>query len=113
MRESETPFRKRDGNYYFEALEALRNPGIVNHETFLALCPLCATKYKELVKEDPAVIAALETGILAAKDSDLISLPIEQLPSSIRFVETHRFTKDIVRNPLNQAHGRTHNPQFF
>jgi hypothetical protein len=91
MCESEMPFRKRDGNYYFEAVEAIPNLGIENHELFLALCPLCAAKYKEYVKEDPTAIAALKKGILAAKDSNLISLPIEQPPKSIRFVETHLF----------------------
>jgi hypothetical protein len=91
MCQSEMPFRKRDGNYYFEAVEAFPNMGIENHELFLALCPLCAAKYKEFVKEVPAAITTLKAGILGAKDSDVISLPIEQLPNSIRFVETHLF----------------------
>ena len=99
MCESEMPFRKRDGNYYFEAVEAIPNLGIENHVLFLALCPLCAAKYKELVKEDAAVLATLKTGILAAKDSDLISLPIEQLPNSIRFVETHLFDLQRILSP--------------
>jgi len=40
----EMPFRKRDGEYYFEAVEALsRDHFAKEHEAqFLALCPLCA-----------------------------------------------------------------------
>lgn len=99
MCESEMPFRKRDGSYYFEAVEAIPNLGIENHELFLALCPLCAAKYKELVKQDPTVLGAFKSGILATKDTVLISLPIEQLPKSIRFVETHLFDLQRILSP--------------
>jgi hypothetical protein len=44
--------KKRDGEYYSEAVEALSKDyyGKEHEAQFLALCPLCAAMYKELVK---------------------------------------------------------------
>lgn len=52
------PFKKRNSDEdYFEAVEALgKNHFFKEHETqYLALCPECAAKYKELVKKDSKV----------------------------------------------------------
>ena len=91
MCEMEMPFRKRDGNYYFEAVEAIPNLEVENHELYLALCPLCAAKYQEFVKQDEGVVAAFRQGILAARDTNIILLNIKQLPNTIRFVDAHLF----------------------
>jgi hypothetical protein len=99
MCEMEMPFHKRDGSYYFEAVQVLPTPEVERHELYLSLCPLCSAKYKEFVIADPKAVMALKTGILAAKDTNLISLPIEQLPNSIRFVETHLFDLKRILSP--------------
>ena len=87
----EMPFRKRDGEYYFEAVEALpRDYFPKEHEDqFLALCPLCAAMYKEFVKRDEDAVKHLYEGL---KESDQLELPLTlgQLSASLRFVETHR-----------------------
>jgi hypothetical protein len=91
MCEQEMPFKNREGNYYFEAVEAIPNLGFENHQLFLALCPLCAAKYQEFVKRDEDVVAAFKQCMLAVKDTDKILLRINQLPNTIRFVDTHLF----------------------
>ncbi|MEW5948997.1 MAG: hypothetical protein AB1711_06255 [Thermodesulfobacteriota bacterium] len=86
----EMPFKKRDGEYYFEAVEALSKDYFSReHEAqFLALCPLCAAMYKELVKKDEEAIADLRNALL---NTDLLEVPLRlgDLDRSIRFVESH------------------------
>ena len=86
----EMPFRKRDGEHYFEAVEAFSKDHFpLEHEAqFLALCPLCAAMYKELVKKDEATTADLRRALL---DVDLLEAPLRlgDLDTTIQFVETH------------------------
>lgn len=87
----EMPFRKRDGQYYFESVEALSQDHFpVEHEAqFLALCPLCAAMYKELVKKDEATMSHLREALL---HTDLLEAPLRlgDLETTIQFVESHR-----------------------
>ncbi len=87
----EMPFKKRDGEYYFEAVEALsKDYFIKEHEAqFLALCPLCAAMYKEFVIRDEDAMKKLYR---ALKDSEDLEVPLKlgELETSIRFVQTHR-----------------------
>ena len=86
----EMPFRKRDGQYYFEAVEAFSQDQFpLEHEAqFLALCPLCAAMYKELGKKDEAVMADLRKALLNM-DSLEAPLRLGDLETTIQFVETH------------------------
>ncbi len=86
----EMPFRKRDGQYYFEAVEAFSQDHFpVEHEAqFLALCPLCAAMYKELVKKDEAAMDDLRKALLNM-DSLEAPLRLGDLETTIQFVETH------------------------
>ena len=87
----EMPFRKRDGEYYFEAVEALSQKYFnKEHEAqFLALCPLCAARYKEFVKNDETATKELH---YALKNLDELEVPLTlgEWETSLRFVETHR-----------------------
>ena len=89
--EEEMPFKKRDGEYYFEAVEALSIAYLPKeHEVqFLALCPVCAARYKEFVKHDEDAMSELHH---ALKKSDELEVPLTlgEWETSIRFVETHR-----------------------
>lgn len=86
----EMPFRKRDGEYYFEAVEALSFDyfSSENEAQFLALCPLCAAMYKEFVKLDEGAMKDLDQ---ALKNSEEPFVPIRLVDreTSIQFVETH------------------------
>lgn len=85
------PFKKRDSElFYFEAVEALSKDYFPKeHEAqFLALCPLCAAKYKEFVKGDENAMK----GFLRALESEVnleIPLSLGEEETSIRFVESH------------------------
>ena len=87
----EMPFRKRDGEYYFEAVEALSKDYFPKEHgpQFLALCPLCAAMYKEFVKRDETTMKELYH---ALKNSDELEVPLTlgEWETSLRFVGTHR-----------------------
>jgi len=88
----EMPFKKLDGEYYFEAVEAFTKDILPKeHEAqFLALCPLCAAKYKELVKKDENRLELLKEELLRLEDGKMeIPLQLGEEETSIRFVETH------------------------
>ena len=86
----EMPFRRRDGEYYFEAVEVftLEYLGNEGEAQFLALCPLCAAKYKEFVKRDEEQEAELYHALQNADGLD-VPLNLGEWETSIRFVETH------------------------
>lgn len=105
--EEEMPFKKRDGEYYFEAVEALSRDHLPKeHEVqFLALCPVCAARYKEFVKNDEDAMAKLHR---ALKNSDELEVPLTlgELETSIRFVEIHRLAmKTILKRDRCEAAG--------
>ena len=96
----EMPFKKRDGEYYFETVEALSKDYFTKeHEAqFLALCPLCAAMYKEFVILDKDAMKELHR-VLKDSDDLEVSLQLGELATSVRFVETHRQDmKTILQN---------------
>jgi hypothetical protein len=84
------PFRKRNGEYYFEAVEVLPGDLLPREEEkqFLALCPVCAAMYREFVKADEVALEEFRGAVLAAQDCE-VQLKLGDLPTSVRFVETH------------------------
>lgn len=90
--QNEMPFKKRNGNYYFECIEVLdRKTLSKEHEPqFLALCPLCAAKYKEFVKHDEQALENMKTALVNTKGLEIPIQLDEDEPSTIRFVEIHR-----------------------
>jgi hypothetical protein len=88
--QEELPFKKRDGNYYFEAVETLAKQFFPKEyeAQFLALCPVCAARYKEFIKRDDELMEGLKE-LLINSDDPTISLQLGELAASIRFVDTH------------------------
>lgn len=86
----EMPFRKRDGEYYFEAVEVFSGDHFtMEHEAqFIALCPLCAAMYKEFIKQDEAAMVGLKNELMNTDDCE-VPLCLGELATTIRFVETH------------------------
>ncbi|MBD2428757.1 hypothetical protein [Phormidium sp. FACHB-1136] len=87
----EMPFRKRDGEYYFEAVEIFTGDIALPQEyeaQYLALCPVCAAKYKEFVKKDRSEMIELRESIISTEDCE-IPITLGDTSTSIRFVETH------------------------
>ena len=91
--QEEMPFKKRNGEYYFEAVAALSKDYFPKEyeAQFLALCPLCAAMYNEFVirAKDKDAMKGLHRVL---KDSDDLEVPLNlgELETSIRFVQTHR-----------------------
>ena len=86
----EMPFRKRDGEYYFVAVEALSRAHFAKEHKaqFLALCPLCEAMYKEFVICDEIAMETLKTALMSSQE---LQAPVRlgELNTSIRFVESH------------------------
>jgi len=90
--QEEMPFKKRNGEYYFEAVEMFNKDWFSKeHEAqYLALCPLCSAKYKEFVKRDEDNMEEFwDTLRKTPEHSTLIPLQIGEEKKSIRFVQKH------------------------
>ena len=84
------PFKKRNGEYYFEAVEVFSSEFLKKeHEAlFLALCPLCAARYKEYVKNDKKAMKVLNQSINNT-DESTVPLTIGNINTSVTFVDSH------------------------
>ena len=86
----EMPFKKRDGEYYFESVEALSRKYFPKEREaqFLALCPVCTAMYKEFVKRDETTLEELYHALKNSDELEVL-LTLGEWETSIRFVETH------------------------
>lgn len=86
----EMPFKKRDDEYYFEAIEVLSRDYFPKEDRaqFLALCPECAARYKEFVKRDEKAMRELHEIL---KNSEGVETPLKlgEWETSIHFVKIH------------------------
>ena len=98
----EMPFKKTDGEYYFEAIEALtirfkddelpENHFPKEYEAqYLALCPECAARYDYFTRRAQGSVKVMEGLRNKLMNSENLEIPIclGELETSIRFVETH------------------------
>lgn len=95
----EMPFKKRDGEYYFEAVEALTKEHFPSENIgqFLVLCPECAARYKEFVQLDKDATADLINQLIDSDDLE-VSLQLGELGTNLRFVDQHwRAIKQILK----------------
>jgi hypothetical protein len=88
--QEEMPFKKRNGEYYFEAVELLSKDNFSKEYEahYIALCPLCAAMYKEWVKQDETAMQMLKETIMKS-DNPEIPIHLGELEASLRFVDTH------------------------
>ena len=79
------PFKRDNGLHYFAAVECVR--GLVRElpENHIALCPVCAAKFRHANGTPPA---ELKEAILAASGS-AISVTLAREECSIYFTEKH------------------------
>lgn len=93
MCEEEMPFKLRDSSeYYFEAVQiADKTFKHEDHTVCLALCPLCAAKYQQLLKKDNDAQEQFLDSISSTENAEhAIPLNLGNTESgSIKFVETH------------------------
>ena len=83
-------FKKRNSEEYFECVEIFNHDKLtIEFEAqFLALCPLCAAKYKEFIKRDEDASELLLEQLME-HDNFRISLQLGEEQAVLRFVETH------------------------
>jgi len=98
----EMPFKKPDGEYYFEDVEIFDKTifDSENEEVYLALCPICSAKYKIYIKKNNDALNKLKESIISSESPEIdIDLDTK---ASIRFVETHfQDLKTILRAVKN------------
>ena len=90
--QEEMPFKHRSGNYYFDAVEMLKDHFTKEYESqFLALCPECSPKYKTFVKQVPEAMNTLRQRLIDSDKSDDFEIPLKlgDWDTSLRFVERH------------------------
>ncbi|HOY84952.1 MAG TPA: hypothetical protein PLQ80_06620 [Candidatus Syntrophosphaera sp.] len=83
------PFKKRNGDYYFETVELLTKE-LISKESeslYLALCPICSAKYKEYIKLDSSKI---HTMVKQIQSSEIEEIAIEtDRPETLKFNPPH------------------------
>jgi len=86
------PFKKLNGEYYFECVELFDSKILPKeHEAqFLALCPLCESMYKEFIKKDKDVMENLKLALISS-DNPEIPIQLGELSATMRFVDTHLY----------------------
>lgn len=92
MCRNEMPFKLRGGRYYCETVQLIDDFKKESRELYVALCPVCAAKYKTLVKNHSDSMQSLQDSLPSFEHSVDQSLNIHdsELPElSIRFVQTH------------------------
>ena len=91
MCRQDMPFKKRNSDEdYFEAVEALKKDYFPKEHAaqYLALCPVCAAKYKEFVKRDKKAREDLHNA-LKSSDEPEIRLALSDFAIRIWFKEKH------------------------
>jgi hypothetical protein len=98
------PFRKRNGEYYFEGIEVLSRNHLPKEieAQYLALCPLCAAKYREFVINDDDAMAKLKVAIIGM-DNDEIEISLGDERASIRFTQTHIHDLKYIVNQIGNG----------
>ena len=91
MCEQEMPFRRKDGKHYFESVQLFDDFPREHTGACLALCPVCAAKYKEFVKRDEGNEKKVRTGISLSGIDEPITVKVRlgKEDKSIRFVQRH------------------------
>uniref|UniRef100_A0A7V4G6H8 Sacsin/Nov domain-containing protein n=1 Tax=Desulfobacca acetoxidans TaxID=60893 RepID=A0A7V4G6H8_9BACT len=85
------PFKKLDGNYYFEAVEIIKGIKEELEEKYLALCPVCAAKYKYYVKGAQGGRNNMNEIKFYILENDALEIPVklENEEETIKFTQLH------------------------
>jgi hypothetical protein len=87
---NEMPFKLKNGFYHFEAVQISDNLTKEGHELYLAFCPICAAKYRILVKKNTTLLNDFLTSIKNVEEN--LEIPVDLGINglhNVHFVETH------------------------
>jgi hypothetical protein len=87
--ENVMPFKLPDGNYYFEAVECIPELIMELEQNYLALCPVCAAKYRYAKQTDSKTITKEILDIDSCSQSPRIPIKLAGSDCFIRFVHKH------------------------
>lgn len=90
--QEEMLFKHRGGDYYFDAVEMLKDHFTKEYEAqFLALCPECSPKYRTFIKQVPEAMDTLKKQLMDSGNSDTFEIPLKlgDWNTRLRFVESH------------------------
>ena len=94
------PFKKRNGEYYIEAVSVSSAITKELEASFIGLCPLCAAKYMEFIRRDEkADKAFLKT--IARSAEPKIHLKVGEATASLRFVDAHWHDLQLILQELS------------
>ncbi len=94
------PFKNRKGLYYYEKVEAFKLE-IECEANNIALCPVCAAKYKEFIIRDSNNARENLKKLLLNSETSEIGISLGEESSTIRFVEKHWFDLKTVLESSN------------
>jgi hypothetical protein len=80
------PFKLPGGEFYFEAIELFGDLEHEYRENYLALCPVCAAKFRHASEVDPD---ELRDALQSAEDLR-VEITLAGESHQIRFVDDHR-----------------------
>jgi hypothetical protein len=98
------PFRKRNGEYYFEAVEMFPLEQLPKEHAiqYLALCPVCAAKYKEFIKREAGRAEELLEQMLRTTRPE-VPVNFYEEEAKIRFVAAHWHDIQAILGELTQT----------
>ena len=105
---NEMPFKKRDGQYYFEAVESFDDFDRELEELYLALCPVCAAKYKEFIKRSKSGEMQKFKSCISENDSLTIPIHLDEDGISVHFIKKHI---DRLKTIIQEDNKRKQYPQ--
>jgi len=70
------PFKLKDGTWYFEAVQLVRERKKVHHQNALALCPLCAARYKYVRETSDADILTGLDALVIVSETGTAHVPV-------------------------------------
>jgi len=94
------PFKGRNGKFYFVAVEAFDITNEIERN-YIALCPLCAEKYKEFIKRDSKAWENFTDDFIESKDYE-IPILLGDKKASIRFTEAHMHDLKIILTEVSK-----------
>ncbi|NLC58917.1 MAG: hypothetical protein GX774_18940 [Armatimonadetes bacterium] len=90
--QNEMPFRRKDGEYYFEVVACVSDAAREHYQNYLALCPTCAAKFHH---SNYTSASELRQAVVSAPELD-VPVVLDHVEHSIRFVETHLLDLRVV-----------------
>jgi len=100
----EMPFKKRNGDYYFEAVQIYDNIEKESESNYLALCPICAAMFKEFIKNDETAYDIF-LNELEETESTVIPISLGDFDTDVEFVDVHfQDLKTILKHLKNNSH---------